>query len=120
MEPDCLNLPSPTCFHGLLTATSKRHELLVATTSRPQPLVAWLLPIGPDSNISNIACSNREALFFAKYIFTFSSICIFLFICLTESVRAINLFNYFNGNVCDAILPPSVIPIEYHHLTHTF
>jgi hypothetical protein len=51
MEPDCLNLPSPTCFHGLLTATSKRHELLVAATSRPQPLVAWLLPIGPDSNM---------------------------------------------------------------------
>jgi len=39
MKPDCLSLPPSTCFHELLAATS-----------RPQPLVAWLLPIGPDSN----------------------------------------------------------------------
>jgi hypothetical protein len=39
MEPDCLSLPPSTCFHALLAATS-----------RLQPLVAWLLPIGPDSN----------------------------------------------------------------------
>jgi hypothetical protein len=50
--------------------------------------------------ISIIACSNREASFFAKYIFAFSSIYILLFICLTESVRAINLSDCFNGDVC--------------------
>jgi hypothetical protein len=50
MEPDCLSLLPPTCFHGLLAATSKRHKLLVTATNRPQPLVAWLLSIDSDSN----------------------------------------------------------------------
>jgi hypothetical protein len=49
--------------------------------------------------ISVIACSNREASFFARYIFVSSSICIPLSICLTESVRAMNLSDCFNGDV---------------------
>jgi hypothetical protein len=49
--------------------------------------------------ISIIACSNREALFFARYIFAFSSIYIPLSIYLTESVRAMNLSDCFNKDV---------------------
>jgi hypothetical protein len=59
--------------------------------------------------ISNIAYSNREALFFAKYVLTFSNIYIPLFICLTKSVRVINLSNCFNRNVCFRFLAISNI-----------
>ena len=50
--------------------------------------------------INDIAYSKREASFFVRCVFVFSSIYIFFSICLTGSVRAINLSNYFNGNVC--------------------
>ena len=50
MEPDYLSLLLFTCFYGLLAATNKRHKLLVTVINRPQPLVAWLFLIGPDSN----------------------------------------------------------------------
>jgi hypothetical protein len=49
--------------------------------------------------ISVIACSNREASFFARCVFAFSSIYIPLFIYLTRSVRAINLSDYFNEDI---------------------
>jgi hypothetical protein len=59
--------------------------------------------------INVITCSNREALFFAKCVFTSSSIYISLFICLTRSVRTINLSDCFNGNVCFRFLTISNI-----------
>jgi hypothetical protein len=57
--------------------------------------------------ISIIICSNRKASFFTKYIFTSSSIYISLFIYLTESVRAMNLSDCFNEDVCFRFLTMS-------------
>jgi hypothetical protein len=84
MEPDCLSLLRPTCFHGFLAATSKPYELLAAT-NRPQPLVAWLLPIGPDS--------NSVVIFFIKPVFLARVIDItafYIFASLAYYLRPVN------------------------------
>jgi hypothetical protein len=49
--------------------------------------------------ISVIAYLNREASFFTRCVFAFSSICIPLFICLIGSVRAMNLSDCFSEDV---------------------
>jgi hypothetical protein len=61
------------------------------------------------NNNNNIACSNREASFFVKYVFTFFNIYIPFSICLTGSVRVINLSDYFNRDVCFLFLAVSNI-----------
>jgi hypothetical protein len=46
-----------------------------------------------------MACFNRDVSFFVKCVFTSSSICTPLFICLIKSVCEINLSVCFSGNV---------------------
>jgi hypothetical protein len=46
-----------------------------------------------------MACSNSEALFSVRYVFTFFSIYTSLSICLIGFVCEVNLFVYFNGDV---------------------
>jgi hypothetical protein len=61
--------------------------------------------------ISIITCFNREASFLARCVFIFSNIYISLSIYLIKSVRAINLSDYFNEDVCFRFLTISSIII---------